>query len=65
MITTASPTPPPHTHTPQDYLHVLSVSEVREYMRALLVALRVVHSHQIIHRDIKPSNFLYNRATRQ
>ena len=49
----------------QDYLHIMTLPEARDYMRALFVALKTVHSHQIIHRDIKPSNFLYNRTTKQ
>ena len=39
----------------------LSVSEVRDYMRNLLIALKHVHKHDVIHRDVKPSNFLFNR----
>nr|KAG5693392.1 hypothetical protein BaRGS_009865 [Batillaria attramentaria] len=54
----------PH-HKFQDYLPSLDVSDVREYMRNLLVALRRVHQFDIIHRDIKPSNFLYNTITKQ
>ncbi|KAK3579927.1 hypothetical protein CHS0354_014038 [Potamilus streckersoni] len=49
----------------QDYILKLSVSEVREYMRNLLLALKRVHQFNIIHRDVKPSNFLYNRETKQ
>uniref|UniRef100_A0A131XKZ0 non-specific serine/threonine protein kinase n=1 Tax=Hyalomma excavatum TaxID=257692 RepID=A0A131XKZ0_9ACAR len=45
----------------QDFVHKLSVTEVQEYMTQLLIALRRVHSFNIIHRDIKPSNFLYSR----
>ncbi|XP_046687710.1 cell division cycle 7-related protein kinase-like, partial [Homalodisca vitripennis] len=43
----------------------MTVEETRLYMRNLLLALRRVHSFNIIHRDIKPSNFLYNRHTKQ
>ncbi|KAL3871148.1 hypothetical protein ACJMK2_039165 [Sinanodonta woodiana] len=49
----------------QDYILKLSVSEVRDYMRNLLLALKRVHQFNIIHRDVKPSNFLYNRETKQ
>uniref|UniRef100_A0A090XBS5 non-specific serine/threonine protein kinase n=1 Tax=Ixodes ricinus TaxID=34613 RepID=A0A090XBS5_IXORI len=48
-----------------DYVCKLSVSEVQEYMRQLLIALRRVHSFNIIHRDIKPSNFLYSRKLKR
>ncbi|XP_048774454.1 cell division cycle 7-related protein kinase-like [Ostrea edulis] len=49
----------------QDYVLTLSVNDVREYMRNLLIALRRVHQFDVIHRDVKPSNFLYNSATKQ
>ncbi|XP_033730008.1 cell division cycle 7-related protein kinase-like [Pecten maximus] len=49
----------------QDYVQTLSVPEVRDYMRNLLLALRRVHQFDIIHRDVKPSNFLYNQKTKQ
>lgn len=45
----------------QDYVYKLTVTEVQEYMMQLFIALRRVHSFNIIHRDVKPSNFLYNR----
>ncbi|KAK3088312.1 hypothetical protein FSP39_017350 [Pinctada imbricata] len=54
----------PH-ETFQEYLLLLSVDEVREYMRNLLIALRRVHKFDLIHRDVKPSNFLYDRRTKQ
>ncbi|OQR80414.1 cell division cycle 7-related protein kinase-like [Tropilaelaps mercedesae] len=44
-----------------DYVRQLSVEEVRDYMRNLLIALARVHAFKVVHRDIKPSNFLFNR----
>jgi cell division control protein 7 len=49
----------------QDYILALSVNDVREYLRNLLIALRRVHQFKVIHRDVKPSNFLYNSVTKQ
>lgn len=49
----------------QDYILTLSVDEVREYIKNLLIALRRVHKFDVIHRDVKPSNFLYDSATKQ
>lgn len=48
-----------------DYVLDMDVNETRLYMKNLLLALRRVHSFNIIHRDIKPSNFLYNRHTKE
>lgn len=39
--------------------------ELQRYMRALLTALRHVHSFGVIHRDVKPSNFLYDRENQR
>lgn len=36
------------------------ISEVKNYMKNLLIALKRVHESGMIHRDIKPSNFLYD-----
>lgn len=44
----------------KDYFNTMAINEVKHYIRALFMALEVVHNHHIIHRDIKPSNFLYN-----
>ena len=43
----------------------MTVEETREYMKALFLALRHVHSFHVIHRDIKPGNFLYNRKEKR
>ncbi|CAH0600917.1 unnamed protein product [Chrysodeixis includens] len=48
-----------------EYVGDMDASELRHYMRALMVALRHVHSFGVIHRDVKPSNFLYDRDTRR
>lgn len=44
-----------------EYFDKMDVNETRMYLKNLLLALRRVHSFNMIHRDIKPSNFLYNR----
>ncbi|XP_017012194.2 cell division cycle 7-related protein kinase [Drosophila takahashii] len=46
-----------------DIYRSLSLQEVRDYLRNLLIALRHVHKYNVIHRDVKPSNILYNRRT--
>ncbi|KAH3796925.1 cell division cycle 7-related protein kinase-like [Dreissena polymorpha] len=48
-----------------DYLLHMSLTDVYNYMKHLLVALRRVHMFDIIHRDVKPSNFLYDRNTKR
>lgn len=48
-----------------DYVKDMSLEEIRDYMRNLLIALKKVHLNKVIHRDIKPNNFLYNRAERR
>ncbi|CAD5111305.1 DgyrCDS623 [Dimorphilus gyrociliatus] len=48
-----------------DYFVDMTISEIKEYMRNLLLALKRVHEFDIIHRDIKPSNFLNNRQKRK
>ncbi|KAK2566029.1 Cell division cycle 7-related protein kinase [Acropora cervicornis] len=47
----------------QEYFLEMSVCEIKEYMKNLLIALKRVHSFDVIHRDVKPSNFLYSRDT--
>lgn len=43
----------------------MTVQETKDYMIALLTALRRVHKFNIIHRDVKPSNFLYDRCNKR
>ncbi|XP_050453200.1 cell division cycle 7-related protein kinase-like isoform X1 [Cataglyphis hispanica] len=48
-----------------EYVKDMTVEETKDYMRALLSAVRRVHQFNIMHRDVKPSNFLYNRMNRK
>ena len=48
-----------------DYVSDLTLEEIKDYMKNLLIALERVHSYHIIHRDIKPANFLYDRKSRK
>jgi len=49
----------------KEYVQDMTVDEIKDYMRALLIALRRVHKFHIIHRDVKPSNFLYDRKNKR
>ncbi|XP_045188240.2 cell division cycle 7-related protein kinase-like [Mercenaria mercenaria] len=49
----------------QDYILHMSLQEVHDYIKNLLIALRRVHKFDIIHRDVKPSNFLCDRKTKR
>ncbi|XP_076378396.1 cell division cycle 7-related protein kinase isoform X2 [Megalopta genalis] len=48
-----------------DYVQDMTVQETKDYMIALLTALRRVHKFNIIHRDVKPNNFLYDRCNKR
>jgi hypothetical protein len=50
-------------HGGQDFVEDCTMEDIRHYMRSLLVALRHIHSLDIVHRDVKPQNFLYNADT--
>ncbi|KAF7987509.1 hypothetical protein HCN44_003271 [Aphidius gifuensis] len=48
-----------------DYFYNMDNLELKNYMRALMIALRKVHLFNVLHRDVKPSNFLYDRRNRK
>lgn len=48
-----------------DYFDKLTVKELQDYIRNLLIALKHVHNFNVIHRDVKPSNFLHDRHNKK
>lgn len=48
-----------------DIVSDLVYEEIKTYMKNLLIALKHIHSHDIMHRDIKPANFLFNRKDKK
>jgi cell division control protein 7 len=44
----------------KDYIAIMSLEQMRKYMKSLLEALAHLHANNIIHRDIKPGNYLAN-----
>ncbi|CAG0902173.1 unnamed protein product [Darwinula stevensoni] len=46
------------------YFMKMSVCEIQDYVKNLLMALKSVHELDIIHRDVKPANFLVDRWNR-
>lgn len=41
---------------------VLSLADVKSYMKMLLQALEACHKYWITHRDVKPNNFLISSS---
>lgn len=41
------------------YYLVMTIPELKKYLKQLLLAIKAVHDTGFVHRDIKPSNFLY------
>ena len=44
----------------KEYVSIMTLCEVRDYMKAFFVSLISIRELRIIHCDIKPSNCLYN-----
>lgn len=45
----------------REFLEICTISDIKNYLKNLLIAVEHTHDNSIIHRDIKPSNFLYNK----
>lgn len=46
------------------YLTKLDLTEIKYYLRTLLIAVAKLQELGVMHRDIKPTNFLYDPPTR-
>ena len=44
----------------RDYYCKMTLENIKDYMKSLLIAIKSVHDQYIIHRDLKPNNFLYS-----
>ena len=46
------------------YFDKMTLTEIKHYMKTLLVAVSHLAGMGVMHRDIKPTNFLYDPSTR-
>ena len=46
------------------YFGNMNLTEIKHYMKTLLVAVSHLSNMGVMHRDIKPTNFLYDPVTR-